>query len=395
MCNASGQCVAPDALPCPPVRLQRQQVLHRVHHRRAVRGAQHLHRQLVRAQGQRRVVHGRERVQERLLRAGRLLRSAPAPARASPCVAGMLGRLLQRRHRRGRIRKRAVPDQGGATCGTNGRCEAGACQRYASGTPCLEPNVPGGDQPVHGAVDVQRRRRLRRTAQRPDCFPYQCGANACNAVVHRRTPDCRPPAVCTNGTLRAQAPRRGLFRRARVPLRILRTRCLLPDRVHRGLQVVRAGTPRAARAATRSRGDTDARCSDMGPASCSTDGFCDGIGGCRLYDASTTCAPPSCGDGTVDVDHRPHLRRPRRLPGGGRRSPARPMSATAPPRAGPRAPATPTACPTTSATCRSTVAATRSAWASPCRLDGSVPDRQLLRRRRLLQQPVLRAVPGV
>ena len=73
MCNASGQCVAPDALPCAPFGCNANKCFTAVHRQRAVRGAQHLQGQLVWAQGQWRVVLGGDRVQERVLRAGRLL----------------------------------------------------------------------------------------------------------------------------------------------------------------------------------------------------------------------------------------------------------------------------------------------------------------------------------
>jgi hypothetical protein len=38
------------------------------------------------------------------------------------------------------------------------------------------------------------------------------------------------------------------------------------------------------------------RCQDMGPASCGSDGLCDGVGQCRLYAAATVCAAGSCSD---------------------------------------------------------------------------------------------------
>ncbi|HEX4406600.1 MAG TPA: hypothetical protein VH560_17295, partial [Polyangia bacterium] len=35
-------------------------------------------------------------------------------------------------------------DQGGTSCGTNGRCDAGACQKYAAGTACKGSTCPAG-----------------------------------------------------------------------------------------------------------------------------------------------------------------------------------------------------------------------------------------------------------
>jgi hypothetical protein len=52
--------------------------------------------------------------------------------------------------------------------------------------------------------------------------------------------------------------------------------------------------------------DPDDDCSVDAPSSCARDGWCDGTGACRLYDASTVCQAESCVDnGTTGAVHQP------------------------------------------------------------------------------------------
>ena len=106
---------------------------------------------------------------------------------------------------------------------------------------------------------------------------------------------------------------------------------------------------------------------DKGPASCGTDGRCDGSGACRLYGASTVCA-------ALRARRTSRRRSTRRtcnglgdLPAGDDASRARRTSATARRRAGRRARATATVWRPPSATGRPTAAATRSASARRAR----------------------------
>ena len=83
-----------------------------------------------------------------------------------------------------------------------------------------------------------------------------------------------------------------------MPVRLLCPGLLLPD----GLRGIckSCGLPSSLGTCTNvPNGSPDvlARCADMGAPACSTDGFCDGNGACRLYTAGTSCAPPSCGAG--------------------------------------------------------------------------------------------------
>ena len=309
MCNASGQCVAPDALPCAPFACNVNKCFTACTDRRAVRGAQHLHQQLVRPQGQRRVVLGR-RPSARAASARRASAATRrAPARASPASPACWASARTSPPARS-IRRARCADQGGGQLRHQrplpGRAPASATPRgrRASTRPARRR------RPVHGAVDVQRRRRLR-DAGRGRLLPVQVRHERVQGIVHRRTPTASRPRSAP--TARAASSRRA--RPASAPQECLIGFCeqgVCCQTACTGICKSCALTASRGTCTNKAPGDTDARCADMGPASCGTDGLCDGNGACRLYDASTIVRGAVVPGQSVDADHRPHLRRPRR-----------------------------------------------------------------------------------
>ena len=172
------------------------------------------------------------------------------------CVAGMLGPAPTSPPARSNPEARCV-DQGGATCGTNGRCEAGACQRYSSGRPASNPTCPAGTN-LFTALSTCNGAGACVAPPRDDCFPYQCGGNACNAFVHHGRPTAGRRRSAPTAPAGSSPPARPASAR-RVPLRILRTRCLLPDRVHRVCKSCALDASRGT-CSNKVTGDTDARC---------------------------------------------------------------------------------------------------------------------------------------
>ena len=153
------------------------------------------------------------------------------------------------------------------------------------------------------------------TPGRDRLLPVSVRHERVQAVVHRRR-RLQAAGGLRQRHVRPQAAGRDLLRRRGVPVRLLRAGRLLPDRAAPA-SASRARSPRrAARAATRRTGDTDARCADMGPASCGTDGLLRRqrrVPPLRRQHVVRGAVVPGQ---PVDADHRPHLRRPRRLPGG-------------------------------------------------------------------------------
>ncbi len=190
-------------------------------------------------------------------------------------------------------------DRGAMSCGTNGKCEAGACQRYAMSTACADPTCPSATTTSTATSTCDGAG----TCVKPgaiSCFPYLCGAGACkNSCTADR--DCSAPAVCINGSC-GRKPN-GL------PCANDNNECSSGFCVQ-GVCCGSACTEKCKSCSllgsmgtctniTNGSPDPKQMCADMGPASCSTDGFCDGNGGCRLYDAATSCAAPTCPAGTT------------------------------------------------------------------------------------------------
>ena len=290
MCNASGQCVAPDALPCAPFSCNASKCFTQCTANTQCVSPNTCVKNSCGLKDNGASCSATDRVQERVLRAGRLLR---------PGVHGGVQvlrrrrarRLLEHRHRHGR--------SAGALRGS-GRCQLRhqrplpgrrvPALRRADAVPRRE--LPDDDGPVHGAVDVQRRRGVR-DAGGVQLLPVPVRHERVQGVVHRSTRTASRPRPAS--TARVASSRRA--RRASAPQECLggfceqgvccRTSCT-------GVCSSCALTASRGTCTNKAPGDTDTRCADMGPASCGTDGLCDGNGACHRYDASTSCAAPTC-----------------------------------------------------------------------------------------------------
>ncbi|HVU51172.1 MAG TPA: hypothetical protein VHL80_10825 [Polyangia bacterium] len=184
-------------------------------------------------------------------------------------------------------------DQGPASCGTNGRCQAGACQKYASGTSCAASTCPAStttftpDSTCDGSGACV-------TPAASSCFPYQCGAAVCKASCTNDV-DCAAPAVCTNGSCGLK----GLGKSCADGDECQSTFCaqgVCCDTACDGTctSCVLSGSLGHCGNVADGNADARGRCLDQGAMSCGTDGACDGNGACRLYAAGTACAPASC-----------------------------------------------------------------------------------------------------
>ena len=180
-----------------------------------------------------------------------------------------------------------------STCGTNGKCEAGACQRWVSGTACRAASCPAATQQATPLSTCDGAGTCVTPAAKP-CFPFTCGANAC---LPSCTADnqCQSPAVCVNGSC-------GLKPNGAVCLN--KNECLSKF-CEQGVCCQSACTgicnscaltasPGTCSNVAKGGKDVMSRCADQGAPSCGTNGTCDGKGACALYDASTSCAGPSC-----------------------------------------------------------------------------------------------------
>src|SRR5436190_1403299 len=184
-------------------------------------------------------------------------------------------------------------DRDPATCGTNGKCEAGVCQKYALGTPCAPATCASGTTTLvrQSACDGAG---TCITPAATSCFPYRCGASVCNSTCSADA-DCAPPAACIGGScgLKPNGASCG------TGLECLSGQCA------QGVCCATACSASCVSCALAGNegtctpvpaGGTDPKnqCTDQGASSCGTTGFCAGNGTCQRYAAGTQCVGPSC-----------------------------------------------------------------------------------------------------
>jgi hypothetical protein len=180
-----------------------------------------------------------------------------------------------------------------SSCGTNGMCEAGACQKFAQGTPCGSPSCPaGGATYTPGSTCDGAGACV--TAAASSCFPFRCGASACKATCAADA-DCEAPAVCTNGSCGLKSPGAACADGAECASGscaqgiCCRTAC-----TGKCLSCALAATAGTCTPVPSGGNDPTNSCVNAGPANCGTTGFCNGNGACDLFAAGTSCAPPAC-----------------------------------------------------------------------------------------------------
>ncbi len=184
-------------------------------------------------------------------------------------------------------------DQGPASCGTNGKCQAGACQKYAVGTACEGSTcplnrttfTPGSTCDGQGACV---------TPAASSCFPFQCGDSVCKASCATDL-DCAAPAVCTNGSCGLK----GLGKTCADGTECQSTFCaqgVCCDGACEGTcqSCVLSGSLGHCANIADGNSDPRGRCVDQGASTCGADGACDGNGACRVYAAGTACAAAAC-----------------------------------------------------------------------------------------------------
>jgi hypothetical protein len=211
------------------------------------------------------------------------------------CVAGMLG--VCTNVATGSLEPTglcAVQDP--MTCGTNGKCEAGACQKYANGTACLPATCPTTTN-LSTALSTCNGTGTCLTPGPSPCFPYRCGTAVCKSSCTADA-DCQSPAVCVAGGCGLK-PNGAVCGSKGECLSNFCEQGYCCGSACTGVCKSCGLTASLGVCSNILNGDADilSRCSNQGAPSCGTDGRCDGKGACRLYDASTSCAAPSCGPG--------------------------------------------------------------------------------------------------
>jgi len=190
-------------------------------------------------------------------------------------------------------------DQGKASCGTDGVCDGtGACEKYVAGVACQSAGCTGSMLAFAGRCDGLG------TCDAPasqQCAPYVCGTGGQCKTTCSSDADCTTGTFCVSGSCGLKPP--GASCGADGDCKS--THCA---------QGVCCGTTCTGNcqscAIAGSAGtcinvpagqDPLSQCADQTAASCKTNGFCDGLGACQLYPASTVCGTNSCASGVEAV----------------------------------------------------------------------------------------------
>jgi len=184
------------------------------------------------------------------------------------------------------------PDQGAASCGTNGFCDgAGACQRYGAGVECAPPTCPttGTTATLARTCDGAG---VCMAATTQSCAPYACNGTTCFAACGGNS-DCAAPNVCNSGACGKKR---------------LGQQCLAGTECESGNCVdgVCCGSSscgtcfscavsgKAGSCQPVPAGETDAMNRCTSGLECGYTGLCDGAGACQYAPTSTSCGVASC-----------------------------------------------------------------------------------------------------
>jgi hypothetical protein len=201
---------------------------------------------------------------------------------------------------------RTCAQQAPETCGYDGTCNGGgACARHAAGIVCKAPSCSGAGLTPASSCDGNGTC----VAGSPlSCSPSTCAAGACKLVCTSDA-DCASPNHCLDGSCGLRGLGQSCSNTGQCKSGFCAdgvccdsactgpcVSCGLPASLGRCVPVA-AGVldPRAAAAA--GVRDPALSCADEGPASCGTNGRCDGAGACQRYADGSVCKDQTCDAG--------------------------------------------------------------------------------------------------
>ena len=315
-CNATGQCVAPGLDPLQPLHLQRHALLQRLHHQQPVRDAEHLRGNSCGLKDIGASCSAADECKSDVLRAGRLLRQR-LQRRLQVVHSPAARRLHERGHRRARS-GRPLRGPGSVDLRHQRQVRGGRLPEVRRRARRAGPRPARRRRPVHGRVDLRRRRHLRH-ARADRLLPVPLRRRAPARRPAPPTPTARSPAVCINGSCGLKPTGAACADKNECLSGFCEQGVCCATRLHRRLQVVRAaGVARHLQQRRRPAPPTCmARCADQGARQLRHRRLLRRQAAPAASTAPAPSAPaPSCPTEPVDADQRPHLRRPGRLPGG-------------------------------------------------------------------------------
>jgi len=193
------------------------------------------------------------------------------------------------------------PDDGTTSCGRDGSCDgAGACRQYASGTVCSPQSCSGSTRTLVSRCDGAG--TCVAGIQQP-CDPFVCGSSGDCYTSCSTAAECLTPNLCVMGSC-GKKPTGAACMAASDCSSGFCAQGVCCGSACTGLcsSCALSGSEGACLPVSAGQ-DPFNQCNDAGPDSCGTDGFCNGAGACRLYDAATQCAASSC-TGTTSTSQR-------------------------------------------------------------------------------------------
>jgi hypothetical protein len=185
-------------------------------------------------------------------------------------------------------------DEGPTSCGRNGKCQAGACQKYSQGTSCKGSTcpdmtttfTPGSACDGNGACV---------TPIASSCFPYRCGSLSVCKSSCAVDADCVPPGSCIMGACGLKGLGKTCADNGECLSHFCAQGFCCNSACNGSCQsCALAGSVGMCTNVANGAADPQGTCQNKGQSTCGTDGLCDGLGSCRLYAAGTECAAPSC-----------------------------------------------------------------------------------------------------
>ncbi len=184
--------------------------------------------------------------------------------------------------------------QAPSTCGTNGLCAAGACQKHTPGTSCRSASCEAGTTTLTPTATCDGAGACVMPAA-TSCFPFRCDVVAACKSTCASNADCAAPSVCNGVSCGLKHPGSSCGGNDECDSQICTEGvCCATACAGTCMSCAVVGSLGTCTAVPAGKGDPGGRCPDQGAASCGSNGLCDGGGACQRYAAGVECVAATC-----------------------------------------------------------------------------------------------------
>ena len=187
------------------------------------------------------------------------------------------------------------PDQGAATCGTDGTCDgAGGCRVYGAGTTCVAAACTGSTFTPARTCDGTG---TCLTVTSSSCAPYLCGTGMCRASC-TADGDCLSPNICSGGVCTKRPNGATCTADSDCANNVCAQGVCCATTCNTTCKsCALAGTLGTCTNVPNGM-DPLNQCTPADVLTCGADGMCNGAGACRLYVSGTQCVVSACSGST-------------------------------------------------------------------------------------------------